>query len=229
MKLVQASQMIEERFQRLGNGKKLQEAVDDDVKDWQEAQAHVAKVDREILRLELHGRVDLVCKALEVQLLWVFLGEEKTSTSQRNARFNYRRCCLINTDALWGGWKTSCYTRYLVVVHVLVVPVALQPVLGCVLLDKIVDSVPEVVGLQQQQLDYEVTNLSLISLVATHGLDKEERRGSEKQFCSYSSVSLRMQASPHQTQDESVQSDDVVFPHHVIEYFDALVELLSAG
>lgn len=37
---------------------------------------------------------------------------------------------------------------YLVVIHVLVVPVALQPVLGSVFLDKVVDAVPEVVGLQ---------------------------------------------------------------------------------
>lgn len=65
---------------------------------------------------------------------------------------------------------------YLVVIHVLVVPVALQPVLRSVLLDKVIDSVPEVVGLQQQQLDYEVTNLSLVALVATHRLDEEERR-----------------------------------------------------
>lgn len=34
---------------------------------------------------------------------------------------------------------------------------------------------------------------------------------------------------PHQTQNESVQSDYVIFPDHVIEYFDALVELLSAS
>lgn len=60
---------------------------------------------------------------------------------------------------------------YLVVVHVFAVPVILQPVLGSVLLDKIIDSVSEVVGLQQQQLDYEVANLSLISLVATHRLE----------------------------------------------------------
>lgn len=76
MELIQASKVIEERFQRLGNRKKLQEAVDDDVKDGQEAQAHVAEVDWQILRLELHGRVDLVCKALKVQLLWVFLVKE---------------------------------------------------------------------------------------------------------------------------------------------------------
>lgn len=38
-----------------------------------------------------------------------------------------------------------------------------------------------------------------------------------------------MKMSPHQTQNESVQGDDVVFPDHVVEYFDALVELLSAG
>lgn len=35
---------------------------------------------------------------------------------------------------------------YLVIIHVLVEPVALQPVLRSVLLHKIVDSVPEVVG-----------------------------------------------------------------------------------
>lgn len=45
MELVQASQMIKERLQGLGNRKKLQKAVNDDVKDGQEAQAHVAKVD----------------------------------------------------------------------------------------------------------------------------------------------------------------------------------------
>lgn len=73
MELVQASQMVEKRFQGFGNRKKFQEAVDDDVKDGQEAQAHVAKIDWQVLRLELHGRVDLVCKALKVQLLWVFL------------------------------------------------------------------------------------------------------------------------------------------------------------
>lgn len=45
MELVQASQMIKERLQGLGNRKELQKAVNDDVKDRQEAQAHVAKVD----------------------------------------------------------------------------------------------------------------------------------------------------------------------------------------
>lgn len=82
MKLVQASQMIEERFQRLGDRKELQEAVDDDIKDGQEAQAHVAEVDGQVLRLELHGRVDLVCKALEVQLLWVFLVKENQKNTE---------------------------------------------------------------------------------------------------------------------------------------------------
>lgn len=81
MELVQPSQMIQQRFQRLGDGKELQEAVDDDVKDRQEAQAHVAKVDWEVLRLQLHGRVDLVCKTLKVQLLWVFLAREERSDS----------------------------------------------------------------------------------------------------------------------------------------------------
>lgn len=118
---------------------------------------------------------------------------------------------------------------YLVVIHVLVVPVALQPVLGSVLLDKIIDSVPEVVGLQQQQLDYEVTNLSLVALMATHRLDEEERRSKTHRSFHTVDIFLCMRVSPHQTEDESVQSDDVVFPDHVVEYFDALVELLSAG
>lgn len=66
---------------------------------------------------------------------------------------------------------------YLVVIHVLVVPVTLQPVLRSILLDKIIHPVPEVAGFQQQQLDYEITNLSLVALVATHGLEEEEQRG----------------------------------------------------
>lgn len=63
---------------------------------------------------------------------------------------------------------------YLVVIHVLVVPVALQPVLRRILLHKIVDSVSEVIGFEQQQLDYEVANLSLVIFVATHRLEEEE-------------------------------------------------------
>lgn len=73
VELVQASQVIEERLQGLGDGEELQEAVNDDVEDGQEAQAHVAEVDGQILRLQLHGRVDLVGQALKVKLLWVFL------------------------------------------------------------------------------------------------------------------------------------------------------------
>jgi len=73
MELVQSSQMIQKRFQRLGDREKLQKAVDDYVKDGQEAQTYIAEVDWQVLRLELHGRADLVCKPLKVQLLWVFL------------------------------------------------------------------------------------------------------------------------------------------------------------
>lgn len=83
VELVQASQVIQERLQRLGDGEELQEAVNDDVEDGQEAQAHVAEVDGQILRLQLHGRVDLVGQALKVQLLRVFL---------RNIK---RKCLLI--------------------------------------------------------------------------------------------------------------------------------------
>lgn len=71
---------------------------------------------------------------------------------------------------------------YLVVAHVFGVPVALQPVLRSVLLDKIINSVPEVVGLQQQQLDYEVTDLSLVALVAAHRLDEDERKREMRQL-----------------------------------------------
>lgn len=60
------------------------------------------------------------------------------------------------------------------VIHVLVVPVALQPVLRRILLHKVVDSVSEVIWFEQQQLDYEVANLSLIIFVATHRLEEEE-------------------------------------------------------
>lgn len=92
MELVQPSQMIQQCFQRLGDREKLQEAVDDDVKDGQEAQAHIAKVDGQVLRLELHGRVDLVRKSLKVQLLWVFLVKEQQTLKskeyfQRVSRF----------------------------------------------------------------------------------------------------------------------------------------------
>lgn len=72
---------------------------------------------------------------------------------------------------------------YLVVAHVLVVPVTLQPVLRSVLLDKIIDAVPEVVGLQQQQLDYEVANLSLVALMATHRLVAEKKRSETLRAC----------------------------------------------
>lgn len=115
MELVQASQMIEKRFQRLGNGKKLQEAVNDDVKDRQEAQAHITEVNRHVLRLELHGGVDLLCKAFKVQLLWIFLVKEKFRVSLQDS---FRWCLVLKSAGCALG-------RYLVVIHVLVVPVAL--------------------------------------------------------------------------------------------------------
>lgn len=121
-----------------------------------------------------------------------------------------------------------CFHAYLVVAHVLVVPVALQPVLRRILLDKIVDSVPEVVGLQQQQLDYEITNLSLVALMAAHRLDEKNRNKTHRPRRAVH-LSLCMQVPPHQTQNESVQGDYVVFPDHVVQYFNALVQLLSAS
>lgn len=135
MELVQSSQVIEQRLQGLGDGEELQEAVNDDVEDGQEAQADVAEVDGQILRLQLHWRVDLVGQALKVQFLRVFLQKMK------------RKCLLITFFPRMEISSVSIHF-YLVVIHVLVVPVALQPVLGSVLLDKVVDAVPEVVGLQ---------------------------------------------------------------------------------
>lgn len=88
VELVQASQMIKECFQGLGDRQKLQEAVDDDIKDRQEAQAHIAEVDGQVLRLQLHGRVDLVCKALKVKLFWVFLGKKKKKVSSDPSSFS---------------------------------------------------------------------------------------------------------------------------------------------
>lgn len=73
MELVQSSQVIQQRLQRLRDGEELQEAMDDDVEDGQEAQADVAEVDRQVLRLQLQGRAHLFRKTLKVQLLGVFL------------------------------------------------------------------------------------------------------------------------------------------------------------
>lgn len=78
MELVQSSQMVQQRFQRFGDRKKLQEAVDNNIKDGQEAQTHIAKVDWQVLLLKLHGRVDLLCKTLKVQFLRVFLMKKQT-------------------------------------------------------------------------------------------------------------------------------------------------------
>lgn len=59
------------------------------------------------------------------------------------------------------------------VAHVLGVPVTLQPVLRSILLDKVIDSIPEVIRLEQQQLNDEVADLSFIAFVATHRLQPE--------------------------------------------------------
>lgn len=65
--------------------------MDDDVKDRQEAQAHVTEVDWQVLRLELHGRIDLLSKTLKVQLLWVFLEKEQ----QIPFKLIYITLCLV--------------------------------------------------------------------------------------------------------------------------------------
>lgn len=95
-----------------------------------------------------------------------------------------------------------------------------------VLLHKIVDSVSEVVGFEQEQLDYEVANLSLVIFVATHRLETEEEE--VRQVPPYIQE-INLNPFAHQTQDESVQSDYVVLPDHIVEYFNAFVELLSSS
>lgn len=92
----------------------------------------------------------------------------------------------------------------------LVVPVALQPVLGSVLLDKVVDAVPEVVGLQQQQLDDEVANLGFVVLVAAHRLEVREVRVSEP--CGGNSLDQTGVGSVSQEQVTAVQ----LRPHLVV-------------
>lgn len=69
--------------------------------------------------------------------------------------------------------------RYLVVGHVLGVPVALQPVLGGVLLHEVRDTVAEVVGLEEEELNDGVAHLGLVTLVTPHGLERREIRARE--------------------------------------------------
>lgn len=45
---------------------------------------------------------------------------------------------------------------------------------------------------------------------------------------SFRSLWFQRQKNPYQAEDETVQSDDVVLPHHVIQDLDALVQLLTA-
>lgn len=62
------------------------------------------------------------------------------------------------------------------VAHVLGVPVILEPVLGGVFLHKITYSISEVIWFEQQQLNYEITNLGFISFMTTHGLGNKEKK-----------------------------------------------------
>lgn len=124
-----------------------------------------------------------------------------------------------------GRW---CRRRYLVVGHVFGVPVALQPVFWRVLFDEVTDAVTEVVGLEEQQLDDEVTHLGLVSLVTSHSL-MQQHRGTK--WCWTGNVSVCVYVCVlilYQTEDEAIQSDDVVLPHHVVQDLDALVELLTS-
>lgn len=71
MKFVQATQMLQKCFQRLGNGRKLQVAMDDNIKYWQESETDVAKVDREWV-VRWRRTAALLQNALRRELFWVF-------------------------------------------------------------------------------------------------------------------------------------------------------------
>lgn len=70
MKFVQATQMLQKCFQRLGNGRKLQVAMDDNIKYWQESETDVAKVDREWV-VRWRRTAALLQNALRRELFWV--------------------------------------------------------------------------------------------------------------------------------------------------------------
>lgn len=61
--------------------------------------------------------------------------------------------------------------------------------------------------------------------MASHRLKEEAQRSDV--FCTHRRDCSIISA--HQTEDESVQSNDVVLPDHVVEYFNAFVELLSSS
>lgn len=65
---------------------------------------------------------------------------------------------------------------YLVIGHVFGVPVALQPVFWSVLFHKITHTVAEVIGFEQEKLDDEVADLSLVPLVTPHRLHEHTQQ-----------------------------------------------------
>lgn len=60
--------------------------------------------------------------------------------------------------------------------------------------------------------------------MATHRLEEEAQ---SEVFCTHRRHCSIISA--HQTQDESIQSNDVVLPDHIVQYFNAFVELLSSS
>lgn len=81
--------------------------------------------------------------------------------------------------------------KYLVIAHVLGVPVVLQPMLWGVLLHKITHSVSEIIRFQQEQLDDEVAHLSFVSLMTAHSLQCNTYKGTAKHYRTESSITLR--------------------------------------
>lgn len=68
------------------------------------------------------------------------------------------------------------FLSYLVIGHVFGVPVALQPVFWSVLFHKITHTVAEVIGFEEEKLDDEVADLSLVPLVTPHRLHEHTQR-----------------------------------------------------
>lgn len=66
----------------------------------------------------------------------------------------------------------ECWLCYLVISHVFGVPVTLQPVLWSIFLHKITDTIAEVIGFEEKKLNDEITDLSFITLMTSHGLQE---------------------------------------------------------
>lgn len=80
---------------------------------------------------------------------------------------------------------------------ILLVPVALLPMLWTVVLHKVLNTIPELTGLEQDQLDYVEAQLGTAALVS----------------------------SQCQAEDETIDGKDIVLPDHIVDRVNALVHM----